>query len=125
MGTLVPVAVIHRIGYWDDKHFPQYHGDSDFTYRARRAGFKIIVHPDLKIWNDKSSSGLTHGDSLKGLFRFFTSIRSNLNIRKNIQFYHRHAVSWRAYGFLIGYYMKIMGGFVKWKVLALFGKSRV
>jgi len=124
MGTLVPVEAIHRIGYWDEKEFPQYHGDSDFTYRAKQSGFNIIVHPGLRIWNDKSSSGLTHGDSIKGLIQFFTSIRSNLNIHKNVQFYRRHAVSWRAYGYLIGYYMKIIGGFMKWKIYALFGKYR-
>jgi GT2 family glycosyltransferase len=125
MGTLVPVDVIEKIGYWDDRRFPQYHGDSDFTFRAKKAGFEIMVRPDLKIWNDKSSSGLTHGDSLRGLIRSFTSIRSNLNIRKNILFYRRHADSWRAYRFLIRYYMKVIGGFVKWKVLALVGKHRL
>ena len=124
MGTVVPTEVIKRIGFWDARRFPQYHGDSDFTYRARKAGFKVVVHPELKIWNDKSSSGLTHGDSLRGLIRSFTSIRSNLNIRKNLLFYRRHADSWTAYRFLIRYYLKVVGGFVKWKVLAQFGKKR-
>jgi len=124
MGTLVPVGVIAQIGYWDQEIFPQYHGDSDFTYRAKIAGYELMVRPELRLWNDKTSSGLTHGNTLGGLIRVFSSVRSNLNIRKNIIFYRRYATSWRAYLHLIGYYLRVIGGFFKWKVFSLFGKKR-
>jgi GT2 family glycosyltransferase len=124
MGTLVPAAIIRHIGYWDAEAFPQYHGDSDFTFRAKTAGYHIHVYPQLRLWNDKSSSGLTHGDSLGGLIRSLTSIRSNFNVGKNILFYRRHATSVLAYRFLAGYYFRLIGGFMKWKLLALFGAKR-
>ncbi len=124
MGTLVPVRVIESIGFWDEKVFPQYHGDSDFTYRASRAGYRVVVQPSLKMWNDKTSSGLTHGNSVRGLFRMLTNIRSNLNIRKNIIFYQRYATSPRAYCYLCRTYLKVIGGFLKWRLLSVFGKNR-
>ncbi len=124
MGTLIPIQTIQKIGYWDEKTFPQYHGDSDFTFRAKRAGFKIMVYPQLMLSNDKSSSGLTHGDSAQGLRMTLTSIRSNYNIRKNILFYRRHATSFLAYSFLISDYTRLVGGFFKWKFLALIGIKR-
>lgn len=124
MGTLIPVNVIHEIGYWDDVVFPQYHGDSDFTYRAKTASFNIMVYPQLKLWNDKTSSGLTHGGSFKGLLKSFSSVRSNSDIRKNIQFYQRHATSVLAYRVLVYYYFMVIGGFVKWKFLSLFGMKK-
>ncbi len=80
MGTLIPVNVIRNIGYWDAEVFPQYHGDSDFTYRAKKAGYQVNVFPQLVLWNDKSSSGIVHGVSLKGLFRSMSSSRSITNI---------------------------------------------
>ncbi|MGC9344580.1 MAG: glycosyltransferase family 2 protein, partial [Bacteroidales bacterium] len=67
MGTIVPSEIVREIGYWDDRYFPQYHGDSDFTYRAKVAGFKIIVNPELIIRNDNTNTGLIHGGSIKKL----------------------------------------------------------
>ncbi|MEZ5082507.1 MAG: glycosyltransferase family 2 protein [Bacteroidales bacterium] len=48
MGTVTHRSVYETIGMIDDHNFPQYHGDSDFTLRAKKAGYKIIAHPDLK-----------------------------------------------------------------------------
>jgi len=124
MGTLVPVNIIRNIGYWDAEVFPQYHGDSDFTFRAATAGYQINVYPRLLLWNDKSSSGLAHGGSVKGLVRALTSIRSNTNIGKDILFYRRHATSFLAYGVLVKYYCRVIGGFIKWKLLSLIGVRR-
>jgi GT2 family glycosyltransferase len=35
MGTLIPGEIIKKASFWDAHNFPQYHGDSDFTYRAK------------------------------------------------------------------------------------------
>ena len=121
MGTLIPSGVIRKIGYWDQKHFPQYHGDSDYTLRAKEAGFRIVTYPNLALFNDQTNTGLAHGGSWKGLFQVLTSIRSNLNFRKYFYFYRKHARSPLAYLHLVKSYYKIIGGFFKWKVLSLFG----
>lgn len=121
MGTLVPKEIIREIGWWDAEIFPQYHGDSDFTFRAKTAGYKIISFPQLNLWNDKTSSGLKHGGTFKGLRRALTDRRSNSNLRDNFRFYRRHASSVLAYRALLGYYMIYFGGFCKWKFLSLFG----
>ncbi len=124
MGTLIPSGVIEKIGFWDAKNFPQYHGDSDFTLRAREAGYQITVYPQLVLANDKSSSGLTHGGTLKGLYRALTSIRSNTRIRTSFMFYRKHVSSPFAYRTLIWSYMKMFGGFIKWRIYSLFGKRK-
>jgi GT2 family glycosyltransferase len=121
MGTLFPASIVEDIGWWDEKVFPQYHGDSDYTFRAKKAGYRILVFPALVLWNDQTFTGLKHSGTLKGLYLSLTSRRSNSNIRKNLQFYRRHATSPRAYFFLFSLYFKYIGGFFKWKVLSLFG----
>jgi len=123
MGTIIPKKVIQTIGYWDNKNFPQYHGDSDFTYRAKLKGFKILVDPSLKIYNSVKSSGLEHKGSYRNLLKLITDIRSKSNLSKNMKFYRLYATSLRAYIPLIGLYFKIFGGFFKWKLLSLFGKK--
>ena len=121
MGTLVPVEVVKKIGYWDEVTFPQYHGDSDFTYRAKLAGFQNIVYPDLRIWNDTTNTGLSHKGSFRVLIKLLTDIKSNYNLQKNISFYRKYSKGPKAYTSLLrGYYM-LFGGFFKWKFLSFFG----
>lgn len=124
MGTMVPAGIVEDIGLWDDVYFPQYHGDSDYTLRAKTKGYKNIVFPQLRLWNDKSSSGLTHNNTLKGLYQTLTDIKSGSEIKKNVLFYKRHATSIIAYKELFKHYIKLIGGFFKWKLLALFGKKK-
>jgi GT2 family glycosyltransferase len=121
MGTLLHNEVVQKIGWLDEKNFPQYHGDSDYTYRGRLSGIEIKVFPQLKIWNDKSNSGLLHHDSYKLLIRTLTDIKSNYHIGKDVLFYRKYATSMRAYQTLVSKYCFYIGGFAKWKLLNLFG----
>lgn len=127
MGTIVHRSVIEKIGMLDEKNFPQYHGDSDFTFRARLAGYNIPVYPGLKIWNDKSNSGLLHRDNFRLLIRSLSDIKSNYHIGKDFRFYRKYATSILAYQTLIIKYCLYTGGFIKWKILNLMGirKDRV
>lgn len=124
MGTVTHQSVYKKIGMLDDENFPQYHGDSDFTFRAKQNGYKIVVNPLLKIYNDNSHSGLIHRESFRGLVNSLFSIRSNYNIIKDIKFYNRYSKSIRAYNILINRYFKYIGGFIKWKLLGIFGVKK-
>ena len=48
-GLLIPAEVFHRIGLFDQKHFPHYAADYDFTHRAIRPGFKVYCNYDAKL----------------------------------------------------------------------------
>ncbi len=124
MGTFIHKSVFEKIGYVDDKNFPQYHGDSDFTFRAKLAGYIITVYPELKIWNDKSNSGLMHQNSTRQLIKTLHDIKSNYHILKDIQFYSRYATSIFAYQTILHKYCYYIGGFIKWKLLNLIGLSK-
>lgn len=121
MGTIVHRDVFEKIGLMDALNFPQYHGDSDFTLRAKLAGYKIVALPFLRIWNDKSNSGLHHVNSFSKLITSLHDFRSNNHIGKDILFYRRYATSILAYQVLLKKYYLYIGGFFKWKVLKLFG----
>lgn len=121
MGTLLHESVIQKIGWLDEKNFPQYHGDCDYTFRARLSGFEIKVFPELRIWNDKSNSGLLHQDSCKLLLRSLRDIKSNYHIGKDVLFYRKYATSLLAYQTLVSKYCFYIGGFAKWKLLNLLG----
>lgn len=121
MGTLIPTRVIRKIGYWDDVNFPQYHGDSDFTFRAKVNGFKIIVSPDLVIYNSVKNSGIDRKESIREIIDLMTDVRSKSNLKKNLLFYKKHSVSLSGYIPLFWIYFKLFGGFFKWKLLNIIG----
>lgn len=125
MGTLVPTEVIKTIGYWDAENFPQYHGDTEFTLRAKLKGFKNLIMPDLTIWNDVTNTGMSHGGKLKKLFQLLSNKRSLYNWKVNMAFLRRYAKGPVPYLRIYLQYAILFGGFIKWKTLSLFGlKSR-
>src|SRR3989344_5024507 len=47
---MVKKDVINKIGNYDERYFIPYE-DSDFSFRAKKAGFKIYCVPDAKAWH--------------------------------------------------------------------------
>jgi GT2 family glycosyltransferase len=124
MGTLIPAKVIQTIGYWDEDNFPQYHGYTEFTYRASLKGFKNIIRPELIIWNDISNIGLSHQDSFRTLLKLLSDKRSLYYLKVNLKFHRKYAKSIFAYQFLISRYFRLFAGFFKWKIFSLFSRKR-
>lgn len=58
MGVLIPAEVFDTVGLYDFENFPHYLADSDFSLRAAKADYKLIVDPDCKIYSDVGSSWL-------------------------------------------------------------------
>lgn len=56
-GLLIPRAVFDKIGLFDQKKFPHYMADYDFTFRAIKAGFKIFCSVDAKLGTYPEASG--------------------------------------------------------------------
>lgn len=56
MNVMIPAGVFAKIGYYDEARFPQYHADSEFTLRARKAGVPILFEPAAKVWNRVEST---------------------------------------------------------------------
>ncbi len=124
MGTVVPKKVFDEIGFLDDVNFPQYHGDSDFTYRAFMNGYKILVYPELKIYNSTGNTGMKYPETFSQLTESMKSLKSNYNLKKDLKFYQIHSDSPLAYKVLFKKYFEYTGGFFKWKILGAFGIRR-
>jgi GT2 family glycosyltransferase len=55
-GTLVPAACYRAVGLYDARMFPQYHADAEFTLRAARQGYRLLVDLHAVIWNDAAQT---------------------------------------------------------------------
>lgn len=93
MGVLIPVKVFSRIGLYDVKHLPQYMADSDFSMRASKAGFKLLVNASSKIYSDVDSSWVNNelsNPKLRFIPRSLFTKRSPYAISVRFIFYRRH-----------------------------------
>ncbi|MCD4781121.1 MAG: glycosyltransferase family 2 protein [Candidatus Omnitrophica bacterium] len=117
MGTLIPSSVFRKIGFFDNKNFPQYHGDSDFTLRAGESGFKLLAFPMLKIWNDESNTGKLHNGSFVQLIKTLFDIKSPQNVIIEFKFYKRHCNSLWAYMNIMKRMFYYVGGYFKHKII--------
>jgi GT2 family glycosyltransferase len=94
MGTLIPCQAFEKVGFMDDHGFPQYSADADFTLRARRSGYRVLIEPGSKLWNDLTTSGLPLPNSRSAtigfVWRTLFDRRSYVNISTRARFYRRH-----------------------------------
>lgn len=86
MNVLIPAAVFARVGFYDETNFPQYHGDTEFTLRARQAAIPIWFEPEARVWNRVESTYmqrfiLARNFGRKEIWELLTSIRSPMNLR--------------------------------------------
>lgn len=124
MGTVIHKSVFQHVGYFDEKHFPQYKGDSDFALRAHRSGYRMKLFDELEIWNDYANTGFSNDKSLSVFLKSLVSKKSKYNLYRDLLFYKRHAQSILAYTILLRKYGAHIGGFIKWKLLGIFGLKR-
>ena len=91
-GTLIPLDVFDRIGLYDSKNYIHYMSDIEFSVRARKAGYRLIVNVASLVYEYTSATGIQveRGISLKEFIRGFTSIKSptNLKVRYNFAIAH-------------------------------------
>ena len=83
-GTLYPVSLVKEIGLYDAANFPQYAADEDFTLRARRKGWNLLIPSNNYLESHISETGVSIDNatfSLDYYRKLFFSIRSPLNLK--------------------------------------------
>lgn len=91
-GMFFPTDMIRKLGLYDEK-LVQYSSDTDFSYRAYKAGINVFISYDAIIYeNEKLTSiGATHNKpSFKEYFNSIFNIHSTHSIKKQIYFYIKH-----------------------------------
>lgn len=84
---LIKKEVFEKIGYLDEKFF-LYVEDTDFCFRTSKAGYKIIVSPNSKIYH---KIGHSVSEDLKQIPLYYTTRNRLFFAKKN--FYSFHLIS--------------------------------
>ncbi|HSH31497.1 MAG TPA: glycosyltransferase family 2 protein [Candidatus Saccharimonadales bacterium] len=93
MGVLVPTQAFADTGLYDAKNFPQYLGDADFSLRAKKVGYQLLVTATSVIYADTTSSWMTRQHqrpTLAFIPQLFFSTKSPANVVMRYKFYRRH-----------------------------------
>ncbi len=57
-GTLIPIHIFNTIGLFDEKNFPHYAADDDYSLRSRKLGYKLLVATKAVVKSHVEASGL-------------------------------------------------------------------
>jgi GT2 family glycosyltransferase len=61
-GVLIPKVIFEHVGFFNQKAFPHYGADTDFSFRVNKAGYKIIVQPNSVVYLNVKNTGLHKND---------------------------------------------------------------
>lgn len=92
-GLLVPSVIMAKLGYFDEKAFPQYASDYDFVLRASKTGVNIYVSYEAYVYEHMQLTSKANprlSPNLKSYLRniFFNKYSSNY-------FFNRIRMAWR------------------------------
>lgn len=92
-GTLIPMEVFDKIGLFDSKKYIHYMSDIEFSVRARKAGFRLIVNVTSVVYEYVQATGIQveRKVSLKDFINGFTSIKSPTNLKVRYHFAIDHS----------------------------------
>lgn len=92
-GALIPATVFEKLGLLNEKHFPQYASDVEFTLNAHEKGVEMYVSAKMKLYTPVNSTG--SGDIYKreSCLKFLSSFRNKYakrDLRTNLILISNH-----------------------------------
>lgn len=92
-GMLIPAAVFEQIGLFDEARFQHHMADLDFSMRARKAGFPLVVAANCVVQEHTDATGLVieRLASIRQFWDALSSIRSPINLKTRLFFAQVHA----------------------------------
>ena len=92
---LVPSNVFLDVGTYDDQLMPHCYADTEFTVRAKRRGYRLLIEPRAIVWDDDSDladkAAYASKASTIDLRQLFMGRRSPYNVTAIYTFYTRTA----------------------------------
>lgn len=115
-GTIFPVALVKDIGFYNDKYFPQYFGDEDFSLRAKENGYQLYVNANAKVLSHVKMTGTgRHSPSFFEFIASLFSIRSPNQLSRRIKFAIRHCPIKYKLQFILIDMLKVMTAYFRLK----------
>ncbi len=83
-GTLIPVEVFKTIGNFNQKKLPHYGADYEFSFRAKQAGYRLLIANRARVYAKLCVTGIDQLDkriiSHKECYELLFSPKSKINL---------------------------------------------
>lgn len=116
-GLWIPSKVFTKIGLFDEKQFPHYAADYDFTLVAKRAGFEIYCNYDAKLYTYPEASGaaeLKKKKTFKNYYNHLFGIKGAGNLKVFTQYTLKNCPKALIPTYLLqGYTRRLLGYWLK------------
>lgn len=116
-GLLIPKIVFDTVGLFNQKVFPHYVADFDFTHQACKKGFSVYCNFDAVLFTYPEESGDRQNRQKKTLKKYYShlmGIKGGGNLRNFTLFAFRNCpLLYLPVYLAIGYARRIFGYFVK------------
>lgn len=110
-GTLMPLAIFSRIGLYDQWNLPQVHSDYEFTWRAKRSGYDLLMDPKIHVYLDVQTTGLDpliRRLTLREIFQSFRFRHSPHNLKARYNAARLMVPGYALPSYLLMAFLKIM-----------------
>lgn len=115
-GLLIPKKVFETIGLFDEKTFPHYMADYDFTARAREHGFDIYCNYEARLFTFPDEGGdhkIRRAKSLQNYYQHLFGIKGGGNLINFTRYTLRHsALPLIPFHLFKGYAQRLFGYFL-------------
>ena len=82
---LMKRSLLEQVGLFDMEFQPAYYEDLDFCLRARRAGYRLLLAPQAKLWHKVAT---TSGGAGSPQERYLVA-------RQSVRYFRKHVRGWR------------------------------
>lgn len=106
--TLIPATAFRELGLFDQEHCPQYHGDAEFSLRAKRGGYRLIAEPRSVVYRRTGISVGINALNADRLGALIKGIRSPFYFRANLRLYREYCPYRPVYLFLAIRYARLL-----------------
>lgn len=116
-GCLIPKEVFEKIGLFDEKRFPHYLADYDFTLTAHKNGFEVFLNYDavLRTYPDESGNIQNRKKKTwKNYYNHLFDIKGGGNLKDFTNFTLKHKPFYKLpFALAEGYVRRIVGYWIK------------
>lgn len=97
-GTLIPIEVFWKLGFYNFNHLPHYGADYEFSRRANINGYKLLINYESVVISNVKMTGLNNSANKLGwgdLISSFFSIKSSNNLMQRWRFARLCCGGWK------------------------------
>tara|TARA_R110002020_G_scaffold434476_2_gene644599 strand:- start:8479 stop:9339 length:861 start_codon:yes stop_codon:yes gene_type:complete len=112
-GMMFSDSLLKEIGYFDQEKLPQYFADFDFSQRALRAGYNVVISWDLHIYAHiaLTAKGNRSNTNFINLLKSFSKANTPNNYKSTWYFYKNHLKAAAHIAFVFHYTRVILSYF--------------